>query len=67
MQVGIGLPNIIPGTSGRTILDWGRESERLGFSTLATIGRLTFPTVEELIALAAVGAATERIGTPLTR
>ena len=62
MQVGIGVPNIIPGTDGRTIIDWGREAERLGFSSLGTIGRLTFPTVEELTALAAIAAVTERIG-----
>lgn len=62
MQVGIGLPNIIPGTDGRTIIEWGRAAERLGFSSLGTIDRLTFPTVEELIALAAVAGVTERIG-----
>ena len=62
MQVGVGLPNIIPGTPGRAIIEWGREAERVGFSSIATIGRLTFPTVEELVALAAVAAVTERIG-----
>jgi alkanesulfonate monooxygenase SsuD/methylene tetrahydromethanopterin reductase-like flavin-dependent oxidoreductase (luciferase family) len=56
MQVGVGLPNIIPGTPGRAVIDWGREAERLGFASVATLGRLTFPTVEELIALAAVAA-----------
>ena len=62
MQVGVGLPNIIPGTSGRDVIEWGREAERLGFSSLGTIGRLTFPTIEELVALGAIAAVTERIG-----
>lgn len=62
MQIAVGLPNIIPGTKGPTIIEWGRRAERLDFSSIATIGRLTFPTVEELIALAAIAAVTERIG-----
>lgn len=41
---------------------WARRAEELGFSTLATIGRLVFPTYEELQALTAAAAVTERIG-----
>jgi alkanesulfonate monooxygenase SsuD/methylene tetrahydromethanopterin reductase-like flavin-dependent oxidoreductase (luciferase family) len=39
-----------------------RRAEELGFSTLGTIGRLAFPTFEELITLGAAAAVTERIG-----
>ncbi|MGH8908896.1 MAG: LLM class flavin-dependent oxidoreductase [Egibacteraceae bacterium] len=62
MDVGVGLPNSIPGTPGRLLVDWARRAEALGFSTLATIGRVAYPTYEELIALAAAAGATERIG-----
>ncbi|QBI18408.1 LLM class flavin-dependent oxidoreductase [Egibacter rhizosphaerae] len=62
MDVGIGIPNSIPGTPGGRMLEWARRAEAAGFSTLATIGAVEFPTYEELTALAAAGAVTERIG-----
>ena len=61
MRIGVGLPSIIPGASGRAVIEWGRRAEALGFQTLGTIGRLTFPALEELVSLAAVAAVTERI------
>ena len=61
MRIGVGLPNTIPGTPGPRLLEWAREAERMGFSTLATIGRLVFPTFEELQALTAAAAVTHRI------
>jgi alkanesulfonate monooxygenase SsuD/methylene tetrahydromethanopterin reductase-like flavin-dependent oxidoreductase (luciferase family) len=62
MKIGVGLPNTIPGTPGPRLVEWARHAEDLGFSTLATIGRLVFPTYEELQALTAAAAVTERIG-----
>ena len=61
MDIGIGLPNTIPGTEGRTLVDWARHAEEAGFSTLGTIGRLVFPNYEELVALSAAAAVTSRI------
>ncbi len=61
MDVGIGLPNAVPGTEGKTLVDWAVRAEQAGFSTLGTIGRLVYPSYEELIALAAAAAVTERI------
>ena len=51
MRIGVGLPNTIPGTPGPRLVEWARAAEEMGFSTLATIGRLVFPTYEELQAL----------------
>lgn len=62
MQIGIGLPNPIPGVEGRTMIDWARRAEERGFSSLATIDRVAFPSYESLVALAAAAAVTERIG-----
>jgi alkanesulfonate monooxygenase SsuD/methylene tetrahydromethanopterin reductase-like flavin-dependent oxidoreductase (luciferase family) len=62
MKIGIGLPNPIPGTTGETMLAWARRAEEAGFSTLATIDRIVYPSYESLIALAAAAAVTERIG-----
>lgn len=62
MRIGIGIPNTIPGTDGALLLEWARRAERLGFSSLATIGRVAFPGYDELIVLAAAAGVTERIG-----
>ncbi|MEU7895824.1 LLM class flavin-dependent oxidoreductase [Nonomuraea sp. NPDC049152] len=61
MDIGIGLPNAVPGTEGGSLVDWARQAEQAGFSTLGTIGRLVYPSYEELIALTAAAAVTSRI------
>src|SRR5256886_5222311 len=61
MDIGIGLPNPVPGTEGRRLVDWAKDAEEAGFSTLGTIGRLVYPNYEELIALSAAAAVTSRI------
>src|SRR6201993_3788503 len=61
MDVGIGLPNAVPDTEGRTLVDWAKNAEEAGFSTLGTIGRLVYLNYEELIALSAAAAVTSRI------
>lgn len=62
MKIGIGLPNPIPGTPGPLLVDWARRAEERGFSTLATIGRVAYPSYDSMVTLAAAGAVTERIG-----
>src|SRR5438128_1288435 len=62
MRIGIGLPNPIRGTPGSTLVEWARRAEARGFSGLATIDRIVYPSYESLIALAAAAAVTERIG-----
>jgi alkanesulfonate monooxygenase SsuD/methylene tetrahydromethanopterin reductase-like flavin-dependent oxidoreductase (luciferase family) len=61
MDVAIGLPNAIPGTAGRTLVEWAERAEQAGFSSLGTIGRLVYSSYDDLIALAAAAAVTERI------
>jgi alkanesulfonate monooxygenase SsuD/methylene tetrahydromethanopterin reductase-like flavin-dependent oxidoreductase (luciferase family) len=61
MDIGIGIPNSVRGTTGRQLLEWARRAEAAGFSTLATIGRVAYPSYEELTVFAAAGAVTERI------
>lgn len=62
MQVGIGLPNPIPETPGEILTQWASRAEEAGFSSLATIDRIVYPSYESLISLAAAAAVTERIG-----
>jgi alkanesulfonate monooxygenase SsuD/methylene tetrahydromethanopterin reductase-like flavin-dependent oxidoreductase (luciferase family) len=62
VDIGIGIPNSVRGTTGAQLLEWARRAEAAGFSSLATIGRVAYPSYEELTVLAAAGAVTERIG-----
>jgi alkanesulfonate monooxygenase SsuD/methylene tetrahydromethanopterin reductase-like flavin-dependent oxidoreductase (luciferase family) len=61
--IGLGLPNSALSTpSGRLLVELARRAEALGFSSLGTIGRVAYPSYEELVTLAAAAGATERIG-----
>jgi alkanesulfonate monooxygenase SsuD/methylene tetrahydromethanopterin reductase-like flavin-dependent oxidoreductase (luciferase family) len=62
MDIGVGLPNPIPGTPGPRLIEWAQRAEAAGFVSLATIDRIAYPSYESLIALAAAAGATERIG-----
>ncbi len=62
MDVAIGLPNAIPGTTGEQLTEFARRAEARGFSSLGTIDRIAYNNYEPLIALAAAAAVTERIG-----
>jgi alkanesulfonate monooxygenase SsuD/methylene tetrahydromethanopterin reductase-like flavin-dependent oxidoreductase (luciferase family) len=62
MEIGIGLPSVIPGATGEQLVDWARRAEAADFSSLGTIDRIVYPNYESLIALAAAAAVTERIG-----
>jgi alkanesulfonate monooxygenase SsuD/methylene tetrahydromethanopterin reductase-like flavin-dependent oxidoreductase (luciferase family) len=62
MDVSIGLPNTVPGTSGDQLVEWARRAEARGFTSLGTIDRLLYANYEPLTALAAAAAVTERIG-----
>ena len=63
MKIGLGLPNATVSTpNGRVLVEFARRAEALGFSSLATIGRVAYPNYEELVTLAAAAGATERIG-----
>ncbi len=63
LKIGLGLPNSDKSLhNGRLLVDIARRAEQLGFSTLGTIGRVAFPSYEELITLGAAAAVTERTG-----
>lgn len=61
MEIGVGLPNAIQGTAGSQLLDWATRAERAGFSSVASIGAVSYPSHEELTVFAAVAAVTERV------
>jgi alkanesulfonate monooxygenase SsuD/methylene tetrahydromethanopterin reductase-like flavin-dependent oxidoreductase (luciferase family) len=61
VNIGIGLPAMIPGVDRDSLLTWARRGEERGFSTLGALDRLVYPNFEPLAALAASAAVTERI------
>ena len=60
MDIGIGLPTTIAGTTREQMLEWARRADRAGFSSLGTIDRLVYANYEPLVALAGAAAVTER-------
>ncbi len=61
MDIGIGLPNTVPGVDKAGIVDWAREAEAAGFASLGTIDRIAYGNYESLTVLAAAAAVTERV------
>ncbi len=61
MQIGIGLPAVIPGATRQSILEWARRVDAGPFSSLGLIDRLVYPNYEPMVALAAAAAVTDRI------
>ena len=61
MQIGVGLPGMIPGTKGEQIVEWARRADAGPFSSLASLDRLVYRNYESLIVLAAAAAVTQRV------
>lgn len=61
MQIGIGLPNTIPGTNGELLLSWIRRADAGPFSSLGVFDRLAYDSYDPLATLAAAGSATSRV------
>jgi alkanesulfonate monooxygenase SsuD/methylene tetrahydromethanopterin reductase-like flavin-dependent oxidoreductase (luciferase family) len=66
MDIGIGLPNAVKGTSGEQIAEFARRAEARGFSTLGTIDRIVYDSYDPFVALGAAAAVTDRIGLATT-
>ena len=62
MKIGVGMPNPVKGADGRSLVEWAQRAEAAGFSTLATIGRVAYPSYDDLVTLAAAAGAMQRIG-----
>jgi alkanesulfonate monooxygenase SsuD/methylene tetrahydromethanopterin reductase-like flavin-dependent oxidoreductase (luciferase family) len=62
MRIAIGLPSPLLDVPGALLVDWARRAEERGFSSLATIDRIAYPSYDSLTSLAAAAAATDRIG-----
>jgi alkanesulfonate monooxygenase SsuD/methylene tetrahydromethanopterin reductase-like flavin-dependent oxidoreductase (luciferase family) len=61
MDIAVGLPNMVAGARGEELTECARRGEKAGFSSLGTLDRLVYPSLEPLTSLAAAAAVTERI------
>jgi alkanesulfonate monooxygenase SsuD/methylene tetrahydromethanopterin reductase-like flavin-dependent oxidoreductase (luciferase family) len=61
VDISIGLPNTLAHT-GPLMIDWARRAEERGFTSLATIDRIVYPTFDTLTSLSVAAGATSRIG-----
>jgi len=61
VKIGIGLPNPVPNIRGNLLVHWAQRAEAAGFSGLATIDRIAYPSFDSLTSLAAAAGATEHI------
>jgi alkanesulfonate monooxygenase SsuD/methylene tetrahydromethanopterin reductase-like flavin-dependent oxidoreductase (luciferase family) len=62
MRIGIGLPSPVLDVPGSLLVAWARRAQERGFSSLATIDRIAYPSYDSLTALSAAAAVTDRIG-----
>ncbi len=61
MDVGVGLPNAVPGVDPRTVVDWARRADDGPFASLGTVDRVVYDNIEPLVSLAAAAAVTSRV------
>lgn len=66
MNVGIGLPNAVPGASAELLVEWAGLADEGPFSSVGVLDRLNYPCHEPLATLSAAAAATKRIGLATT-
>jgi alkanesulfonate monooxygenase SsuD/methylene tetrahydromethanopterin reductase-like flavin-dependent oxidoreductase (luciferase family) len=61
VNVGVGLPNTPPRSSGELLLEWARRADDGPFSSLAVLDRVAYDSYEPLATLAAAAALTRRV------
>lgn len=61
MEVGIGLPNTVPGGDGGLLVDWAGRADRGPFASVGVLDRVAYLSLDPLVSLAAAAAVTDRI------
>ena len=60
MNVGVGLPNTIPGAGGDLIAEWARHADDGPFTSLGVLDRLAYDSLDPFGVLSAAAAVTQR-------
>jgi alkanesulfonate monooxygenase SsuD/methylene tetrahydromethanopterin reductase-like flavin-dependent oxidoreductase (luciferase family) len=61
MNVGVGLPTTVPGTTGAQLLDWARRADAGPFSSVGVLDRVVYDSLDPFTALAAAAGVTSRV------
>lgn len=61
MNVGVGLPNTVPGVDGALVTEWARRAEAGPFSSVAVLDRVVYDSLDPFGTLAAAAAVTGRV------
>ncbi|HEX2296199.1 MAG TPA: LLM class flavin-dependent oxidoreductase [Actinomycetota bacterium] len=61
MQVGVGLPNAVPGTAPGALVEWARRADDGPFSSVGVVDRVRYPAFDPLTSLATAAAVTRRV------
>ena len=61
MQLGIGLPNSVPGTDPSRLLEWARRADEGPFSSVGVLDRIRYESYEPMTLLGAAAAVTARV------
>lgn len=61
MEIGVGLPTNLRGTSKDLLLEWAQRAEAAGFASLCMGERLTYAGYDWVLSLTAAAAVTSRI------
>src|SRR6476646_2872538 len=56
MQVGVGLPNGLPGADGQLLVEWARRADQGPFTSLGVVDRLVYGSHDPMLSLAAAAA-----------
>jgi alkanesulfonate monooxygenase SsuD/methylene tetrahydromethanopterin reductase-like flavin-dependent oxidoreductase (luciferase family) len=61
VQIGIGVPTMIPGTPGTRLAQWSTAAEEAGFASLNVTDRMTYENYEPFTALGVAATVTSSI------
>jgi alkanesulfonate monooxygenase SsuD/methylene tetrahydromethanopterin reductase-like flavin-dependent oxidoreductase (luciferase family) len=61
VEIGIGVPNTVPGATGTGVLEFARRADRGPFASVGVLDRVAFRSFDPFPTLAAAAAVTSRI------
>jgi alkanesulfonate monooxygenase SsuD/methylene tetrahydromethanopterin reductase-like flavin-dependent oxidoreductase (luciferase family) len=61
MQIGVGLPAMVPGTDGALLVEWARRADRGPFANVGVLDRVVYDGYDPFVALSAAAAVTDRV------
>ena len=61
MEIGVGLPNAVPGADPAMVVEWARRADDGPFASLGTVDRVLYDNIEPMVALAGAATVTSRV------